>query len=55
MAALYEWGHRRFPRLLDCRPIFVQRALEAARFSTQAAQTASLWGLPVEIVLGRKS
>jgi ubiquinone/menaquinone biosynthesis C-methylase UbiE len=26
MRGLYEWGHRKFPRLLDCRPIFLSRS-----------------------------
>ena len=48
---LYEWGHRQFPQLLDCRPIFVQQALEDSGFEIIEANLISLWGLPVEIVL----
>ncbi len=50
----YEWGHAHFPNLLDCRPIFVQRALEGINFQTREAIRISLWGLPVEIVLAAK-
>ncbi|MEO8028176.1 MAG: methyltransferase domain-containing protein [Bryobacteraceae bacterium] len=46
----YEWTHRHFPNLLDCRPIFVRRSLEAAGFSIQTAQMTSMW-VPVEIVV----
>lgn len=50
---LYEWGHKRWPALLDCRPIELRKSLEAGRFRVQAAKTQTMWGLPVEIVLGR--
>jgi demethylmenaquinone methyltransferase/2-methoxy-6-polyprenyl-1,4-benzoquinol methylase len=51
MRELYEWGHRIFPAIVDCRPIFVQRALEAARFRILDITQMSMWGLPIEIVL----
>lgn len=50
---LYEWGHKRWPALLDCRPIHLSKTLEAGRFCIQAAKVQTMWGLPVEIVLGR--
>jgi ubiquinone/menaquinone biosynthesis C-methylase UbiE len=53
MRRLYEWGHRKFPNFLDCRPIFVQSALENAGFETLEATRMSLWGLPVEIVTAK--
>lgn len=52
-AELYEWMHRRFPKVLDCRPIYVQRALEAAGFTIQSARIESMW-LPVELVVALK-
>jgi demethylmenaquinone methyltransferase/2-methoxy-6-polyprenyl-1,4-benzoquinol methylase len=50
---LYEWSHRHFPNFVDCRPIFVGRAIEAAGFSTKESQKMSMW-VPVEIVLAIK-
>jgi ubiquinone/menaquinone biosynthesis C-methylase UbiE len=50
---LYEWGHKRWPALLDCRPICVTKSLEAGGFRVQAAKVKTMWGLPVEIVLAR--
>jgi ubiquinone/menaquinone biosynthesis C-methylase UbiE len=49
----FEWTHRHFPNLMDCRPIYVRRALEAAGFRIEAATVAHMW-VPVEIVLGVK-
>lgn len=51
MRQLYEWGHDRFPNLLDCRPIFVRTALEAMGFKILNTTPASIFGLPVEVVL----
>jgi demethylmenaquinone methyltransferase/2-methoxy-6-polyprenyl-1,4-benzoquinol methylase len=49
----YEWTHRHFPNLLDCRPIFVRRALDEAGFLIKDATIAKMW-VPVEIVVGEK-
>ena len=49
----FEWTHRHFPNLLDCRPIFVRKAMEAAGFHIASAERKMMW-VPVEIVLARK-
>jgi len=51
---IYELFHDRFPSVVDCRPIFVRRALEEAGFEVAEATLSSIWGLPVEIVLAEK-
>jgi demethylmenaquinone methyltransferase/2-methoxy-6-polyprenyl-1,4-benzoquinol methylase len=53
MVRAFEWTHRHFPNLLDCRPIYVARALEAAGFDVQDDDIDHMW-VPVEIVLGVK-
>ncbi len=50
MRQLYIRGHEHWPALLDCRPIFVARALKTASFQDADTTMLSLWGLPVEIV-----
>ena len=52
---LYEWFHRRLPAVVDCRPIFIQRSLEAQGFTIRAARVERMWGLPVGIVLAGNS
>ncbi len=49
----YEWTHKHFPNLMDCRPIYVRRAIEAAGFEVRETDIEHMW-VPVEIVLGCK-
>lgn len=51
MKQLYEWGHRKLPALLDCRPIYAGHFLEEAGFNISKSMMSSIWGLPVETVL----
>jgi len=49
----FEWTHRHFPNLMDCRPIYARRALEAAGFSVEDCSVQNMW-VPVEIVRAGK-
>jgi ubiquinone/menaquinone biosynthesis C-methylase UbiE len=51
MMRLYEWLHNNFPSYVDCRPIFVNEALEDAGFRILKAKEVSMWGLSGEIAL----
>lgn len=51
LVPVFEWAHKHFPNFLDCRPIYVRRALEAAGFTIKQALVKHIW-LPVEVVLG---
>jgi demethylmenaquinone methyltransferase/2-methoxy-6-polyprenyl-1,4-benzoquinol methylase len=50
---VFEWTHKHFPKFLDCRPIYVRRAMEKAGLSVRKALTRHMW-IPVEIILGVK-
>ncbi|KPK21971.1 MAG: 2-heptaprenyl-1,4-naphthoquinone methyltransferase [Nitrospira bacterium SG8_3] len=54
MMGLYEWAHSKFPCYFDCRPIFVQKALENSAFQILDSSEMSMWTLPVDIVVARK-
>lgn len=49
----FEWVHQHFPNFLDCRPIFVRQALDAAGFRIDSVEKRMMW-VPVEIVLAVK-
>jgi demethylmenaquinone methyltransferase/2-methoxy-6-polyprenyl-1,4-benzoquinol methylase len=51
---LYEWAHRKMPKLADCRPIYASRSLEESGFQIVSCLEKSMWGLPVEIVIAVK-
>jgi demethylmenaquinone methyltransferase/2-methoxy-6-polyprenyl-1,4-benzoquinol methylase len=50
---VFEWTHRHFPNLLDCRPIYVARSISDAGFQVLEKDIESMW-VPVEIVLARR-
>jgi len=50
---LYEWTHKHLPNFVDCRPIFVAKALEESKFRVEKKQAMDIW-VPVEVVLAVK-
>ena len=49
---LYEWAHRRLPRLVDCRPIDTVQPLTAVGFTVASVRELTIFGLPVQVALG---
>jgi ubiquinone/menaquinone biosynthesis C-methylase UbiE len=53
LVGVYEWTHKHFPNFVDCRPIYVRKALEDSGFKIRKALRKRMW-IPVEIVLSEK-
>jgi len=51
---LYEWAHLRFPRAIDCRPIFAEKVLSEAGFLPGVIKWWSMFRLPVEVIIAKK-
>lgn len=49
LVRVFEWVHAHFPAVMDCRPIFVARALRAAGLVSIDVTRMHCW-VPVEIV-----
>ena len=51
---LYEWAHKKWPKYVDCRPIYVKESLIDAGYKIQSKEKARLMGLPGEIIIATK-
>ncbi|MFC1865997.1 class I SAM-dependent methyltransferase [Chloroflexota bacterium] len=51
---IYEWMHRRWPKYVDCRPIYLERSISKAGYEIQSREMAKLMILPLEIVVAIK-
>lgn len=54
MIRIYEWLHRRFPHVIDCRPIYARQMIASEGFRIVEFVQTSICGLPVEIVMAEK-
>ncbi|MEM8955050.1 MAG: methyltransferase domain-containing protein [Verrucomicrobiota bacterium] len=51
----YEWMHRHFPHIVDCRPINAPHFLREAGFEIVVDDERMMWTMPVGIVVGEKN
>ncbi len=52
---LYEWAHKKYPKYIDCRPIFVVHFLENAGFKINYKKKAKIFFAPLEIAISNIS
>jgi len=55
MQKAYEWSHRKFPKMVDCRPIQLSAAIKEAGFLIEKTEIFSLAGIGCEVVLARNN
>jgi demethylmenaquinone methyltransferase/2-methoxy-6-polyprenyl-1,4-benzoquinol methylase len=48
---IYEWFHTKWPKYIDCRPIYVELFLQDAGYRIRKKEKVRLFGLPGEIVI----
>jgi demethylmenaquinone methyltransferase/2-methoxy-6-polyprenyl-1,4-benzoquinol methylase len=51
---LYEWAHRKWPKYIDCRPIYLEQSLRDAGYEIRKKERVKLFGLLGEIVVAMK-
>lgn len=49
---IYEWAHNKWPRHIDCRPIYVSNSLSEAGFRVETVERFKMVGLPVAVAIG---
>lgn len=48
---LYEWVHKKWPKYVDCRPIYLEQSLRDAGYEVRSKEKVKLFVLPGEIVI----
>lgn len=51
LLSLYGWVHMKWPKYIDCRPIYLEQSLREAGFKIRNAEKVRLFSLPCEIVV----
>ena len=52
---LYEWAHRKWPKYVDCRPIYVEQCLRESGYEIRGKKKVQFFGLPAEVVVAVKA
>jgi ubiquinone/menaquinone biosynthesis C-methylase UbiE len=52
---LYEWIHNKWPKYVDCRPIYLEQALIDAGYQIRSKEKVKIFRLPAEIIIAVKT
>ena len=52
---LYEWTHNKWPKYIDCRPIYVEQSLIDAGYQIESKEKVRIFRLPAEIIVAVKT
>lgn len=52
---LYEWTHNKWPKYVDCRPIYVEQSLIDAGYQIKSKEEVKIFRLPAEIIVAVKT
>jgi demethylmenaquinone methyltransferase/2-methoxy-6-polyprenyl-1,4-benzoquinol methylase len=52
---LYEWTHSKWPKYVDCRPIYVEQSLIGAGYQIKSKEKVKVFRLPAEIIVAVKA
>jgi len=52
---LYEWAHKKWPRYVDCRPIYLEESLINAGYRIRNKEMTRMVGLPIEVIVATKA
>jgi demethylmenaquinone methyltransferase/2-methoxy-6-polyprenyl-1,4-benzoquinol methylase len=52
---LYEWAHSKWPKYIDCRPIYVERSLIDAGYQIRSKEKVKISRLPAEVIVAVKA
>lgn len=52
---LYEWTHNKWPKYIDCRPIYVEKSLIDAGYHIKSKEKVKIFRLPAEIIVAVKT
>lgn len=54
MTNIYNWFHRKLPKIVDCRPIDIKKFIDEASLKITDIKEMMMWGLPVDIIVAMK-
>jgi len=52
---LYEWTHNKWPKYVDCRPIYVEQSLIDAGYQIESKGKVKICRVPAEIIVAVKT